>query len=147
MGMITGIGRLRFKVDAAPAVQIADFHAIQCRAPCKGMFPDCCNSGWDSDACEGSAVAKCRTVDGNNRENTIIVADGVWDGHIAVIGIDAAGDDGMAINDVIVYAADFQILPSDGGRQQDDQQQNGVFDDRFHGDAGRYNVSSTIGFH
>ena len=141
--MITGIGRLRFKVNAAPAVQIADFHAIQCRAPCKGMFPDCCNSAWDSDAGEGRAVAKCRTVDGNNRENTIIVADGVWDGHIAVIGIGAAGDDGMAVNDAIVYVAYFQVLPRDGGRQQDGQQQDDVFDERFHSDAGRYNVSPT----
>ncbi len=147
MSMITGIGRLRFEVDAAPAVQITDFHAVKCRAPCKGMFPDCCNSTWDRDAGEGRAVAKCRTVDGNNRENAIIVADGIWDGHIAVIGIDAAGDDSMAINDVIVYAADFQILPSDGGRQQDGQQQDCVFDERFHGDAGRDNVSSTIEFH
>ena len=113
--MITGIGRLRFEVDAAPAVQIADFHAVKCRATCKGMFPDCCNSAWDRDAGEGRAVAKCRTADGNNRENTIIVADGVRNGHIAVIGIGAAGDDGMAINDVIVYVADFQVLPSDEG--------------------------------
>ena len=111
------------------------------------MFPDCRNSARDSYACEGRAAAKCRTVDGNNRENTIIVADGVWDGHIAVIWIDAASDDGMAINDVIVYVADFQILPSDGGRQQDAYQQDGVLDERFHGDAGRYSVSSTTGFH
>ena len=111
------------------------------------MFPDCCNSARDSYACEGRAVAKCRTVDGNNRENTIIVADGARNGHIAVIGIGATCDDGMAINDVIVYVADFQILPSDGGRQQDSQQQDGVFDQRFHSDAGRYNVSSTTGFH
>ena len=145
--MITGIGRLRFEVDAAPAVQIADFHAVKCRATCKGMFPDCCNSAWDRDAGEGRAVEKCRTVNGNNRENTIIVADGVWDGHIAVIWIDAADDDGMAINDAIVYAADFQILPSDGGRQQDGQQQDGVLDEQFHGDAGRHSVSSTIVFH
>ena len=138
VGMIAGIGRLRFEVDAAPAVQIADFHAVKCRAPRKGMFPDGGDSAGDGHASEGRAVAKCSTVDGNNRVNTVIVADGLWDGHIAIIGIGAAGDNGMAASDMIVYVADFQALPRDGAWQQERQQQDGVLDERFHCDEGRF---------
>ena len=76
------------------------------------MFPDCCNSARDSYACEGRAAAKCRTVDGNNRENTIIVADGVRNGHIAVIGIGAAGDDGMTSRFCPVMKVGSRMLTS-----------------------------------
>ena len=83
------------------------------------MLPDGGDSAGDGHACEGRAVAKCSTVDGNDRENTVIEADGVRDGHIAIIGISAAGDDGMAASDMIVYVADFQALPRNGGWQQE----------------------------
>ena len=136
MSVIAGIGRLRFKVDAAPAVQIADVHAVKRCTSGKSMFPDLRDSAGDSDACESRAFAKCSPVDVSDRINAIIVADSVRNGHITIIRIDAAGDDGVAAIDVIVDVVDFQVLPSEGDRQQKAQQQYGVFDELFHDDVG-----------
>lgn len=136
MSVIAGIGRLRFKVDATPAVQIADVHAVKCCATGKGMFPDLRDSAGDRDACESRALAKCRPVDVCDRVNVIIVADRVRNGHISVIRIGAAGDDGVVASDVIVDVFDFQVLPGKGGRQQETQQQYGVFDELIHDEVG-----------
>ena len=110
MSIIARIGRFGFKVDVAPTAQIADFHAVKRRAACKGMFPDCCDRVRNGYACEGRALAECSPVDGNDRVNAIVVADGVRDVHIAVIRIGAAGDHGMTANDAIINIADFQVL-------------------------------------